>query len=181
MRWLMTVLFSQEFLFWEFTIHCRGSEGSPAHLLYFILLFYFSYILVQFLLYPPLELSLFFFFLFILSSFFPIIPNILCQISCHPIHRVFFAVYLPSNSSFLSSLVFFFFTCPTFLLYSSSNWFTNFYAFSKFSLGSQVSSFAVYSLYYTRYLFFPLNFFLFYLIFLFSITNGHLLICDYRF
>jgi len=89
MRWLMTVLFSQEFSFWEFTIHCRGSEGSLAHLLYSILLFYFSYILVQFLLYPSLKLSLFFFFLFILSSSFPIIPNILCQISCYPIHRVF--------------------------------------------------------------------------------------------
>ena len=54
-----------------------------------------------------------------------------------------FAIYLPSNSPFLSSLSFFFFLTLPISPYSSSNSLTKFSTFPRFSLGSQVSSSAV--------------------------------------
>ena len=54
-----------------------------------------------------------------------------------------FAIYLPSNSPFLSSLSFLFFLTLPISPYSSSNSLTKFSTFPRFSLGSQVSSSAV--------------------------------------
>ena len=54
-----------------------------------------------------------------------------------------FAIYLPSNSPFLSSLSFLFFLTLSISPYSSSNSLTKFSTFPRFSLGSQVSSSAV--------------------------------------
>ena len=54
-----------------------------------------------------------------------------------------FAIYLLSNSPFLSSLSFLFFLTLPISPYSSSNSLTKFSTFPRFSLGSQVSSSAV--------------------------------------
>ena len=54
-----------------------------------------------------------------------------------------FAIYLPSNSPFLSSLSFLFFLTLPISPYSSLNSLTKFSTFPRFFLGSQVSSSAV--------------------------------------
>ena len=72
-----------------------------------------------------------------------------------------FAIYLPGNSPLQSSLIFLFFICLTSPLYSSSSLSTKSCVFPKFSLGSYISSSAVYLFHHTRYLSLPLNFLLF--------------------
>jgi len=62
-----------------------------------------------------------------------------------------FAVYLSSNSPSLFSLLFLLFLTLPISPYSSSNSLTKSSVFPKFSLGSQVSSSAVYLFYHTKY------------------------------
>ena len=105
--------------------------------------------------------NLFFFFL---SYFFQFLSNrpqySLSNFLLSHLYSIF-AVYLFGNSPFMFSLLFLLSLNFPISLYSSLNSLTKSSMFSRFSLGFQISSFAVYPFHYTKYWSFPLNFFLF--------------------
>ena len=144
----------------DFTIHCMGLVGCLFHLLHSTLLPLVPPFLVPLLLPELFPVSFSSVFLFNISNFFPIIPNIPDQTSYHPIHIVSL-LYTSLVILLYKTLQSFFLACLDSSLYSSSNLSTRSLAFPKFSLGSQVSSSTVYPFYHTRYLSFPLNFLLF--------------------
>ena len=71
-----------------FTIHCMGLVGCLFHLLCSTLLPLVSLFLVSLLLPRSFPMSFSFVFLFSVSNFFPIVPNIPNQTSYHPIYTV---------------------------------------------------------------------------------------------